>query len=153
MIFDRLREDSDRNNLAVFIDGPNILRNEFDVDLDGFREQMQQDGSLKIAKVFLNQHAPSKLVEAIVSQGFDPEIGVGEEEGNESDVDVYMAAEAMEAVHNDTIDTIVLVTRDADFLPVLQKAKEHGKNTVVVGFEHGFATALRNAADTVTFLD
>ncbi|MFB6147602.1 MAG: NYN domain-containing protein, partial [Candidatus Nanohaloarchaea archaeon] len=68
-------------------------------------------------------------------------------------VDVYMAANAMEAVYNDSIDIIVLVTRDADFLPVIQKAKEHGKETVIIGMNPGFSTALQNAADQVIELE
>lgn len=149
MWIDRLRNGSQQNRLAVFVDGPNIIRNEFDIDLDAFREQLVEHGRIKIAKVFLNQYASEKLIEAIVSQGFEPELGLGGEKDKESDVDVYMAVNAMEAVHNDSIDAIVLVTRDADFLPVIQKAKEHGKETIVAGLEPGFSTALQNAADTV----
>jgi len=33
--------------------------------------------------------------------------------------------------------------------PLLAKAKEHGKETIVVGLEPDFSTALRNTADVV----
>ena len=36
-----------------------------------------------------------------------------------------------------------------DFKPLLAKAKEHGKETIVVGLEPDFSTALRNTADVV----
>ncbi|MFH0922702.1 MAG: NYN domain-containing protein, partial [Candidatus Micrarchaeota archaeon] len=36
-----------------------------------------------------------------------------------------------------------------DFKPLLTKAKEKGKETIVVGMEPDFSTALRNAADVV----
>lgn len=139
--------------VAVFVDGPNVIRKEFDLDLDDLRERIEELGSIKIGKVFLNQYASDKLIEAIVSQGFEADLGLGGEKEKESDVDVYMAANAMEAIHNDNIDTIVVVTRDADFLPVLQKAKEHGKETVLIGMEPGFSTALKNAADQVIELE
>lgn len=64
-----------------------------------------------------------------------------------------MATSAMEAVFDDNIDKIVLVTRDTDFLPVIQKAKEHGKETILIGMEPGFSTALKNASDKVIELD
>lgn len=155
MVLDALKRATPDNadNVAVFVDGPNIIRNEFDIDLNTFRDTLEQIGTLKVTKVFLNQHASSKLVEAIMSQGFEPELGLGGEKDRESDVDVYMAVEAMDAVYNDSIDTIVIVTRDADFLPVIQKAKEHGKRTVVVGVEDGFSTAIQNAADEVLHLE
>lgn len=153
MLFDKLRKNLRNNNIAVYVDGPNIIRNEFDIDLDTFRENIEDSGSIKVAKVFLNQYASDKLVEAIVSQGFEPMLGLGGEKDRESDVDVYMAVNAMEGVHNEEIDTIVLVTRDTDFLPVVQKAKEAGKKTVVAGLDPGFSVALRNAADKVIYLN
>ncbi|MDY6776691.1 MAG: TIGR00288 family NYN domain-containing protein [Candidatus Nanohaloarchaea archaeon] len=152
MLFDRLKKGLKRNNIAVFMDGPNILRSEFDLDLDEFREELEDRGSISVAKVFLNQYASDKLIEAVVSQGFEPVLGVGETEDEESDVDVYMASAAMEAVFSDEIDTLVLVTRDADFIPVVQKAKEKGKKVIVAGMEPGFSTALQHAADSVMVL-
>ncbi|MCJ7478948.1 MAG: TIGR00288 family NYN domain-containing protein [Candidatus Nanohaloarchaeota archaeon QJJ-7] len=152
MLFKKLKKGLRKNNIAVFMDGPNVLRNEFDLDLDDFRERLEEDGTITVAKVFLNQYASEKLIEAVVSQGFEPVLGVGEVEEEESDVDVYMSSAAMEAVFSEDIDTIVLVTRDADFLPVVQKAKEKGKNVIVAGMEPGFSVALKNAADSVMLL-
>ena len=150
MVIKKFKDKIDRKpGVAVFVDGPNVIRKEFDLDLDELRERIEEIGSIKIGKVYLNQYASDKLIEAIVSQGFEADLGLGGKKEKESDVDVYMAASAMEAVHNDNIDKIVIVTRDADFLPVIQKAKEHGKETILIGMEPGFSTALKNAADQV----
>lgn len=154
MVLDALRDRAaGRERIAVFVDGPNIIRKEFDLDLDEFRERLQDEGRIVTAKVFLNQFAPEKLIEAVASQGFEPVLGVGEVEDESSDVDVYMATAAMEAVFDAGIDTIVIVTRDADFLPLIQKAKERGKRVVVAGMDSGFSTAIQNAADDVIVLD
>ena len=153
MVLNRIKDSvSNKPNVAVYVDGPNVVRKEFDLDLDALRETVEEFGSIKTAKVFVNQHASSKLIEAIASQGFEASQGIGEK-AKESDVDVYMAVNAMESVFNDEIDTLVLVTRDMDFLPVIQKAKQHGMKTVIVGMEPGFSTALKNAADEVITLD
>ncbi|HEC96009.1 MAG TPA: NYN domain-containing protein, partial [Euryarchaeota archaeon] len=40
-------------------------------------------------------------------------------------------------------------TRDADFLPIINKAKEYGKETIIIGMDPGFSAALQNAADYV----
>jgi uncharacterized protein (TIGR00288 family) len=140
-------------NVAVYVDGPNVVRKEFDLDLDELRNKVGEFGSIKVGKVFLNQYASDKLIEAIVSQGFEAALGLGGEKAKESDVDVYMAVNAMESVFNDDIDVVVLVTRDTDFLPVIQKAKEYGKETVIIGMDPGFSTALKNAADQVVTLE
>lgn len=137
-------------NVALFVDGPNLIRKEFDIDLDKFRTMVESYGKIQIAKVFLNQFASEKLIEAITNQGFEVIMGLGGERDVEtSDVDVYMATEAMEAIRNENIDVIIIATRDADFLPVVQKAKKYNKYTVVVGAEPGLSTALRNAADKI----
>lgn len=154
MVLSKLRDSVNReDNVGIFVDGPNVVRKEFDLDLDALREKTSEFGDIKIGKVFLNQYASDKLIEAIISQGFEAELGLGGEKAKESDVDVYMAVNAVEAVFNDDIDVIVLVTRDTDFLPVIQKAKEYGKETVVMGMDPGFSTALKNAADHVVELE
>lgn len=154
MVFSKLKNSvSKEPNVAIFVDGPNVVRKEFDLDLDELREEAEEFGNIKIGKVFLNQYASDKLIEAIISQGFEAELGLGGEKAKESDVDVYMAVNAVEAVFNDDVDALILVTRDTDFLPVIQKAKEYGKKTIVIGMNPGFSTALKNAADEVVVLE
>ena len=47
----------------------------------------------------------------------------------------------MELVYNPNIDTLAIVTRDADFKPLLNKANEHGKETIIFGVEPGLYSA------------
>lgn len=152
-MFEFLKNTSGKKNVAVFVDGPNIIRKEFNIDLDDLREGCEKLGSVKIGKVYLNQYATDKLVEAVVSQGFEPKVGVAGEDKEEKDVDVYMAVEAVEAIFNDNIDTIALATRDTDFLPVIQMAKEYNKETAIVCVEQGLSTALKNAVDRVVIIE
>ncbi|MBI4168001.1 MAG: TIGR00288 family NYN domain-containing protein [Candidatus Aenigmarchaeota archaeon] len=136
-----------QKNVAIFIDGPNMIRKEFNIDLKEVRERAKKYGRIIFGKVFLNQFASEKLIEAVSSQGFEPLIALGVEK--DQDIDVYMAAEIMEASYSRDIDVIVMVSRDTDFLPIIQKAKKKGKETVVMGSEPGFSIALKNAADHV----
>lgn len=140
-----------KKDLALFVDGPNIIRKEFNIDLDKLREKVEKYGRIAVAKVFLNQFASEKLIEAVANQGFEPVIALGgemKESEDKSDVDVSMAASIMESVFS-PIEVVAIVTRDADFLTVVQKAKQRGKEVVVIGMEPGFSTALKNAADHV----
>jgi len=128
--------------MALLIDGPNMLRKEFNVDLDKVREALSEFGDIVVGRVYLNQYASDKLIEAIANQGFEPRISAG-------DVDVEMAVDGTELIFNKNVDTIVYMTRDADFLPAIRKAKERGKQIIVVGAEPGFSTAIQNIADHV----
>ncbi|MEM1670829.1 MAG: TIGR00288 family NYN domain-containing protein [Archaeoglobaceae archaeon] len=140
------RKSLSTKKIGVLVDGPNMLRKEFNTNLKEIRELLVEYGDIKIAKVFLNQYATDKLVEAIENQGFEPVVTSG-------DVDVRMAVEAMELIYNESIDVIALVTRDADFKAVLMKAMEMGKETIIVGAEPGFSTALKNSADIAIILN
>ena len=130
--------------IALLIDGPNILRKEFGIKLEDIVEVLEGIGDIRVAKVVLNQYAPQGLIEAVSNQGFDVAVVSGE-------TGVKLAVEAMREIYNPHIDVIALATRNAEFLPVILKAKEKGKETVVIGIEPGFSVALRHAADyTVT---
>lgn len=144
-IFKKVPKENTRNNLAVFVDGPNMLRKEFNIDLSKIKSQLQKDGSLKIARVYLDQYATDKLIEAVVNLGFESIITVG-------DVDVAMSVDATEAAFSQEIDSIVFITRDSDYLPAILKAKRQGKKTIVYLVEEGSAVALKNTVDRVVFI-
>ena len=139
-----IKQDGKNRNgkMALLIDGPNMLRKEFNIDLDKIREALDEFGSVVIGRVYLNQYASDKLIEAIANQGYEPKVSAG-------DVDVEMAVDGTELIFNNNIDTIVYMTRDADFLPAIRKAKEYGKNIIIIGAEPGFSTAIQNIADYV----
>ncbi len=141
----RVIKKKKQRNLAVFVDGPNILRKELGIDLETIKKVLEKHGNLKIARIFLNQFASNKLVEAVVNQGFETVLTVG-------DIDVAMASDATEAVFNKSIHAIAFVTRDSDFLPAIMKAKRYGKETIVVLAEEASAAALKNTADVVIVL-
>lgn len=146
----RRKKKQEVNNVALFVDGPNIIRKEFSIDLDELRRVAQEFGRIIIGKVFLNQYASEKLIEAVSNQGFEPKIVMAGEV--ESDVDVGVAVEICKAAFNPGVGVIVLASRDADFLPAIQLAKEQGKTVVVVGAKSGFSKALQKSADHVKTL-
>ena len=140
-----------RPKVAFFVDGPNMIRKEFKIDLRELRRRVEKYGRISIGKVFLNQFASEKLIEAIANEGFETIMALGDPE-QKTDVDVTITVHAMEAIYNPHIDAIALASRDADFLALFQKAKEKGKTTILVAVEPGLAVSLRHAADFVEML-
>ncbi|NUN11261.1 TIGR00288 family NYN domain-containing protein [Candidatus Micrarchaeota archaeon] len=132
----------DQKNIACFVDGPNVLRKELGVDLSKIKKKLEKYGKIKVARVYLDQFASDKLIEAVTNQGFNIVIVP-------SDVDVAMSVDVTQFVFTETIDIIAIVSRDSDFKPALNKAKEFGKDTIVVGMQPDFSTALKNTADVV----
>ncbi|MFB6078393.1 MAG: NYN domain-containing protein [Halarchaeum sp.] len=133
--------------VALFVDGPNVLRDEFDVDLDDVREVAGERGRLAVARLYLDEHAPSGLVQAGEARGYDVRVTSG-------DVDVKLAVDATELVCSEHVDVLAVASRDTDFKPVLEKAGANGVATLAIApGEHGRSDALRNAADDAVVLD
>ncbi|RLI98161.1 MAG: NYN domain-containing protein [Candidatus Aenigmatarchaeota archaeon] len=143
----KLNPFKEEAKVALLVDGPNLLRKEFSIDLRELKRRAKKYGRIVVAKVFINQFAPEKLIEAIINEGFECVMVLAEKE--ESDVDVSLAVAAVETILTKDVDVIALATRDADFLPVIQKAKEYGKKAIVIAPEPGLSSGLKNAADKV----
>jgi uncharacterized protein (TIGR00288 family) len=141
----------ERPKVAFFVDGPNMIRKEFNLNLKDLRKRVEKYGRIVIGKVFLNQFASEKLIEAVANEGFESVIALGDPE-QKTDVDVAIAVHAMEAIQNPEIDVVALASRDADFLPLLQKIKEKGKIALLISVESGLAVSLRHAADYIELL-
>ncbi|MDL5361482.1 NYN domain-containing protein [Halalkalicoccus sp. NIPERK01] len=133
--------------VGLFVDGPNVLRDEFDVDLDDVRAVGDEAGTLVATRLYLDEHATPGLIQAAEARGFEVVITSG-------DVDVKLAIDATELVYTDAIDTLMVVSRDTDFKPVLEKAAKGGIHTIAVApGTYGRSDALRNAAQEAILLD
>ncbi len=138
---------TDETRVGLYVDGPNVLRDEFDVDLDDLRTIASEDGTLAVARLYLDEHATPNLIRAAESRGFEVVTTSG-------DVDVRLAVDAAVAVVEDRLDTLVVASRDADFKPVFERAGPRGVDTVAIApGEYGRSDALRNAAGRAVTLD
>jgi tetratricopeptide (TPR) repeat protein len=73
-----------------------------------------------------------------------PRFGLPDRQGN----DILLAVDTLEmALTRPNLDTIVLVTGDSDFLPLVSRLKGYGKRIIVIGSERNTAPRLRQASD------
>lgn len=142
---DRFRSPTE--GVALVVDGPNVFRPEFDVNLDDVRSVGRSQGRLAVARLYVNEHATPGLIQAGEARGFEVVVTSG-------DVDVKLAVDATALIASGRVDTLVVVSRDTDFKPVLEYAGRAGIETVAVApGEYGRSDALRNAADRALTLD
>jgi uncharacterized protein (TIGR00288 family) len=126
--------------VALFVDGPNVLRDEFDVDLDDVRAAAEDLGQVTVARLYLDEHATPGLIQAAEARGFEVTVTSG-------DVDVKLGVDATEFAVTEGLDVLAVASRDTDFKPVLETAAKHGVRTVAIApGEHGRSDALQNAA-------
>ncbi len=141
----RLLDGSDAVRVGLFVDGPNVLRSEFDVDLSDVRAAAETRGHLVVTRLYLDEHASPGLIQAAEANGFEVVTTSG-------DVDVKLAVDATALVAEDDIDVLAIASRDTDFKPVVEAAARRNVRTFAIApGEYGRSDALRTAAhDAVT---
>lgn len=140
-------EDAAAPGVALFVDGPNVLREEFDVDLDEVREAAEAEGHLVATRLYLDEHATPGLIQAAEARGYEVVVTSG-------DVDVKLAVDATQFAAEEDMDTLAIASRDTDFKPVVETANSFGIRTVAIApGEFGRSDALRNAASDSVTLD
>ena len=133
--------------MALFVDGPNVLREEFDVDLDDVRRAAEAEGPLVTTRLYLDEHATPGLIQAAEARGFEVVITSG-------DVDVKLAVDAARFAAEERMSVLAIASRDTDFKPVVETANGYGIRTLAIApGEFGRSDALRNAANGSVTLD
>ena len=132
--------------VALLVDGPNVFREEFDVDLDDLRDLARDRGRLAVARCYLDTNASTGLIQAAEARGFEVVVTSG-------DVDVRLAVDATDLACDGDVDVLVIASRDADFKPAVEAAGRRGLRTVAIApGEHGRSGALANAVDEAVVL-
>ncbi|MFW6017754.1 MAG: NYN domain-containing protein [Halapricum sp.] len=135
------------SRVALLVDGPNVFREEFDVDLDDLRDVASARGRLVATRLYLDEHATPGLIQAAEARGFEVVTTSG-------DVDVRLAVDAAAIAARGDADVLAIASRDTDFKPVLELAARDGLRTVAIApGTYGRSDALRNAAHETVTLD
>lgn len=97
---------------------------------------------MKIAKVVLLQRQAFEYAKETSHEGFLPVIVHG-------DLDVHFAMEAMELIYNDKIQSLAIATENENYLPLFSRARELGKEIILVQTKESVGKGLQKAADLV----
>ncbi|WP_431357859.1 NYN domain-containing protein [Halobaculum rarum] len=135
--------------VALFVDGPNVFREEFEVDFADLRAaacEGETDGDLVTARLYLDEHATPGLIQAAEANGFQVITTSG-------DVDVKLAVDVASFAAERRAATIAVASRDTDFKPALEVANEYGLRTLAIApGSYGRSDALRRSADDAVTL-
>lgn len=129
-----------KKHIALFVDGPHIITRRSNFDLNLVIKEVSKEGKVKIAKVFLDQYASDKLIEAMTNQGYDALISI-------SDIDVALSVAVMEQLFNPAIGQIAIMTTSRELAPLFERVKKHGRKLILVGASDTLDNQLKAIAD------
>ena len=141
------------NRVAVFVDHANISRSARDkrieIDYRAFLKYLVADRHLVEAISHVpvdprNPHAMDKEIEDLWCAAYlvKPKIGKIQGETYKCNVDVEMTIDMLNAGLDMNIDTIILVSGDGDFLPVIEYLRGRGIRVEICGFVDNMAREL-----------
>lgn len=138
--------------VALFFDWENFKKGvkqklERAPDLSIIKKVAWRHGRLVLARAYANWQDGQfpKDCELLFNQGIDP---VFVPTGTKNSADVRLAGECVEQVlSRPNLRTVVLVTGDRDFIPVITLLRSHGRKIVVVSVSGTFVPALTYLPD------
>ena len=142
--------------IIIFIDNSNIFKGfqkyRVKVDYEKLKNLLSQNR--KLENIFLYEgvvypispekkkwyddlHSKSGY---IIKASFDK---IALNDAIEKKIDIQIAIDIVSLAYENAYDTVLLVSGDGDFLPVIKKVKELGKNAEVWAFRYSLANALK----------
>jgi uncharacterized LabA/DUF88 family protein len=150
--------DHQTARIAVFIDFENIALsavNRFsDFDLGLLLKPIQQRGRVTIKRAYGDWSRLGKYRDALRENAVDlvQLYSYNYQQGGKNRADIRLVIDVMESMATlDHIDTIVIVSGDSDFSPLVSKAREYGKYTIGVGVQETTSDLLIKACDEFIF--
>lgn len=103
---------------------------------------METIGDIKVAKIILLQQQAIEHSDDISQEGFTPVIVHG-------DLDIHFVLETMEQIYNEKIEILALATENHRLLPLFSRAKELGKEVVLIQPTGNANKGLHKVADLI----
>jgi uncharacterized protein (TIGR00288 family) len=127
-------------SVAVMVDS--AISSSYINILPQLRLLVEEIGKIKIAKIIIMQEQAFETAKDISDEGFLPVIV-------HDDLDIHFALELMELIYNEKIQTLAIVTENEKFLPLFGRARELGKEVILLQATGNVGRGLQNAADLV----
>ena len=143
-----------QNTIAVFIDFENIYYSSLnnygeEPDLMIIRNLCEKKGGIASIQAFGDWVRFNDQISNLQTSGIQP-VFTPLSRAEKSSADTYICVYAMKLfMQNENINTLILVTGDRDFIPLLNELRSLGKNTYLMGVPGSIARDLVNVADGI----
>lgn len=137
---------SKKKKVGLFAEGEPLLKGRNLEELKLISGPLEELGSVRVSKIFFDHAINENMMDEIVNAGFSPIMLSG-------DIDVHIAIEMLELIFEDKADIIAIVANNSNYIPVLNFAREEGKETVVIMDSKSTDKSLENFADILIYHD
>lgn len=143
----------DHYNIHIGCNNMNIGRYNFDVLV----EAANKEGQMVFGRVYLRTDRSSNdLLYEFFKRGvepiYSPEYPKKSENDSKSLADPMMVCDIMQTLYERSfIETFVIVSGDKDFIPVIRKISEHGRQVIVIGVGDSTADSLIKECNRLHF--
>jgi uncharacterized LabA/DUF88 family protein len=103
----------------------------------------------QIKSLSVSRHRSASLPCNLTPQVFKRDKGMARSKG----VDIKLTVDVLMQVHNNTVDSVYLLSGDGDYLPLMEEVLRHGKQLYVSAFSSGLNSRIRQIADQFFLLD
>lgn len=147
-----LTESQVQNTIAVFIDFENIYYsslNNFgeEPDLMIIRKLCEKKGGIASIQAFGDWVRFNEQIDSLQTTGIQP-VFTPLSRTEKSSADTFICVHAMKLfMQNQNINTLILVSGDRDFIPLLNELRSLGKTTFLMGVPGSISRDLVNVAD------
>ena len=137
-------------NLAVFIDLENF-REEV-LDIASLIARLKERGRLIVKRAYADWGRYGRYKTQMLENSIELiELPFHSKRGKNS-ADIKLAVDALEiAITRDYIDTIVVISGDSDYTPLISKLREYNKYVLVIGSEANTSTLLSGYCDELIY--
>ena len=143
--------DNSTRQCALLVDGDNLRGQPWATLL----ERARQFGRLNVARLYTDFQTLQDGGLSARAVGFElvHVLAKRSEKGTKSMVDTALATDAVAILYdNPGIDTLILGSGDADFMPIFRHWRRYGKRTVVMSLAGKISTELAQVADDIVTL-
>ena len=137
---------SKTKKVGLFIEGEPLFKGFNLEELKLISKPLEELGSLRVSKIFFGHAINENMMDELVNAGYSPIMLSG-------DIDVHIAIELLELILEDKADIIAIVANNANYIPVLNFAREEGKETVIITDSKSKDKSLENFADILIYQD
>ena len=145
--------------LALFVDFENVAiwaaQESLEFDISRLVAFLQSRGTVVIKRAYADWSHFSRYREDLLGNSMDlTQVYNTNASGKKNRADMWMTVDALEtAIARPNIETMVIVSGDSDFGPLVSKLREYGRYVIGIGPQNGSHHLLVKACDEFIYLD